>query len=87
MDKNGVRLLQAKDRVYFSHTNEGVGGELLTAYGTPDKSAILTLANGVAKILFKPNDDVEPAIIEIRSQTNKGVFLKLNAANIGEAIK
>tara|TARA_B100000809_G_scaffold19840_3_gene17494 strand:- start:19433 stop:22666 length:3234 start_codon:yes stop_codon:yes gene_type:complete len=78
VDAEGVRVLQAKDRVYFSHTNEGVGGELLTAYGTPNKSAILTLANGVAKILFKPNDDVEGAIIEIRSQTNKGTQFKLD---------
>jgi len=87
VDENGARVLQAKDRVYFSHTNEGVGGELLTAYGTPDKSAILTLSNGVARILFKPNDDVEHAIIEIRSQTNKGVYLKLNAANVGNAME
>jgi acetyl esterase len=55
-----------------------VGGELLTAYGTPDKSAVVTLANGAAKILFKPNDDVDQAIIEIRSQTNNGVYLKLD---------
>jgi len=71
-------VLHSKERVYFSHTNQGVGGELLTGYGTPDKSAVLTLANGKAKILFKPNEDVKNAIIEIRSQNNKGVFLTLD---------
>jgi len=78
VDKKGKRVLHSKERVYFSHTNQGVGGELLTGYGTPDKSAVLTLANGKAKILFKPNEDVKNAIIEIRSQNNKGVFLTLD---------
>ena len=83
MDKNNRRIHNGMDRVYFHHTNEGVGGRLLTAYGTPDRSSVLTLANGRARILFEPSDDTEPAVIEIRTQNFKGQYLALDEVVLG----
>jgi len=83
MDKNNRRVHNGMDRVYFHHTNEGVGGRLLTAYGTPNRSSVLTLANGRARILFEPNGDPELAVIEIRTQNFKGQYLTLDEAAFG----
>jgi len=72
VDSNGNRVHSSNERVYFSHVNEGTGGVLLESYGTPDKSAIIEMANGRAAILFDPSDDGGKAVIEIRSQSFKG---------------
>ena len=72
VDKKGRRVHSSRERVYFSHANQGTGGFLLESYGTPDKSAIIELANGRAIILFKPSGDGGKAVIEVRSQNFKG---------------
>jgi hypothetical protein len=77
VDKAGHRVHSNQDRVYFSHVNEGTGGQLLGTYGTPDKSAVIELANGRAAILFDPSDDGGVAVIEVRSQTFKGSYIRL----------
>ena len=83
MDKHDRRVHDGMDRVYFHHTNEGVGGRLLRAYGTPEKSSVQTLSNGRARILFEPNGDPDPAVIEIRTQNFKGQYLTLDGAAAG----
>ena len=77
VDNKGRRVLSSRERVYFSHTNVGTGGRLLESYGTPDKSAIIEMANGRATILFAPSGDGKQAIIEIRSQSFKGKYITL----------
>mgnify|MGYP000037114304 CR=1 FL=1 len=49
-------MIDSRERVYFSHTNPGTGGRLLTDLGTPDGSSVIELANGRAMILFEPDD-------------------------------
>ena len=77
VDKDGQRVHSSRERVYFSHTNAGTGGMLLEDYGTPDKSSIIEMANGYASILFDPSDDGGEAVIEVRSQTFKGAYIRL----------
>ena len=77
VDKSGQRVHSSRERVYFSHTNEGTGGKLLEAYGTPDKSSIIEMANGYAGILFEPSGDGGEAVIEVRSQSFKGAYIRL----------
>ncbi len=77
VDKAGKRVHSNQDRVYFSQVNEGTGGQLLGSYGTPDKSAIIELANGRATILFEPSGDGGEAVIEVRSQTFKGSYIRV----------
>lgn len=80
VDKNGLRVHSSSERVYFSHTNPSNGGTLLGAYGTPDKSSVIELSNGRATILFEPSDDGGTAVIEVRSQTFKGSYIRLPEA-------
>lgn len=77
VDKAGRRVHSSRERIYFSHVNEGTGGVLLESYGTPDKSAIIELANGRATILFDPAEDGGTAVIEVRSQSFKGSYIRL----------
>lgn len=77
VDQDGQRVHSSHERVYFSHTNAGTGGRLLEAYGTPDKSSIIEMANGYASILFDPSDDGGEAVIEVRSQAFKGAYIRL----------
>ena len=58
----------------FTKTQQRVLGLL---YGTPDKSAVIELANGAASILFKPSSDGGEAVIEVRSQSFKGSYIRL----------
>ncbi len=77
VDKAGRRVHSSRERIYFSHVNAGTGGVLLESYGTPDKSAIIELANGRATILFDPAEDGGIAVIEVRSQSFKGSYIRL----------
>lgn len=76
VDEAGRRVHDSRERVYFSHTNEGTGGRLLAAYGTPHGSAVIELANGRAGILFEPSGD-GIAVIEVRSQEHKGSYIRI----------
>ena len=76
VDSKGNRVIDSRERIYFSHTNEGTGGRLLADLGTPDGSAVIELANGRAAILFEPDGSGE-AVIELRSQDHKGSYIRL----------
>ena len=78
VDKAGRRVHDSRERIYFSHVNAGTGGVLLESFGTPDKSAIIELANGRATILFDPAEDGGTAVIEVRSQSFKGSYIRLS---------
>ena len=69
VDKNGLRVHSAGERIYLSHTNPDSGGFLLKDQGTPDKRAVIEVANGRATILFEPDGGGSGAIIEARTQT------------------
>ena len=77
VDKNGLRVHSASERIYLSHTNPGSGGFLVKDHGTPDKSAVIEVANGRASILFEPDGGGSGAIIEARTQTLKGSYIRL----------
>jgi hypothetical protein len=57
--------------------DKGTGGVLLESFGTPDKSAIIELANGRASIPFEPSGDGGTAVVEVRSQTTKGSTIQV----------
>lgn len=76
VDGRGERVIDSRERVYFSHANEGSGGRLLTDLGTPDGSSVIELANGRAAILFEP-DGSGAAVIEVRTQNHKGSYITL----------
>lgn len=77
VDNKGQRVHSSRERVYFSQTNTDTGGRLLESYGTPDKSSIIEMANGYAGILFEPSGDGGEAIIEVRSQSFKGAYIRV----------
>ena len=77
VDGKGRRVHSAQDRIYFSHANPESGGVLLQDFGTPDKSAVIELANGRAEILFDPRGKSVPAVIEARTQSLKGAWIRL----------
>lgn len=77
VDSKGRRVHSASERIYFSHTNPGSGGALLQDHGTPDKSAVIELANGRAAILFDPKDGASGAVIEARTQNLKGNWIEV----------
>ena len=72
VDEAGKRVHSSRERVYFSHVNQGTGGALFESYGTPDRSSIIEMANGRATILFDPSGGGGKAVIEVRSQSFKG---------------
>lgn len=77
VDDDGRRVHSARERIYFSHTNPGSGGRLIQDHGTPDKSAVIELANGRAEILFDPLGGGTGAVIEARTQNLKGSWIRL----------
>lgn len=72
VDKNGLRVLDYEDRVYF--TKDGAG-ELLINYGTPTRSQVIEMANGRACIELAPREG--KTVIEARNQDFKGSYLTL----------
>ena len=77
VDSKGRRVHSASERVYFSNTNPTAGGKLLQDYGTPDKSAVIELANGRAAILFDPGNGGAGSVIEARTQNLKGNWIRV----------
>lgn len=75
LDKDGNRVLDYKERAYFSNL-EG-HGQLLENYGTPTRSSTIEMASGVASIEFVP-DNKNTATIEFRSQNIKGVYIVID---------
>jgi beta-galactosidase len=49
----------------------------LQDYGTPDKSAVIELANGRAAILFDPGNGGAGSVIEARTQNLKGNWIRV----------
>ena len=76
VDNKGRQVLNSRERIYFSHSNDGVGGRLLADRGTPDGSAVIELANGRAAIAFEPNE-TGTAVIEVRTQNHKGSYIEI----------
>ena len=74
VDRSGQRCLDYNERVYFS--SDG-GGALLIDEGTPTRSSVLEMANGRAQIEFRPGKGSK-AVIEVRNQEFKGVYLIVN---------
>jgi beta-galactosidase len=77
-DRNGNRVINYAERAYFSNL-EG-HGQLIEHYGTPTRSSIIEMANGVASIEFK-TDNANPTTIEFRSQNIKGVYIVIEPKN------
>lgn len=77
VDSKGRRVHTADERIYLSHTNPGTGGFLVKDHGTPDKSAVIEVANGRAVILFDRDGAGSGAIIEARTQQLKGSTIRL----------
>lgn len=73
-DKDGNRVLDFSDRVYFF--NVGESGRLIENQGTPTGSSIIAMANGYAAIEFEMGPS--PALIEFRTQNIKAAFITLN---------
>jgi beta-galactosidase len=76
VDSKGRQVLNGRERIYFTHTNHGVGGRLLADRGTPDGSIAIELANGRAAIVFEP-DESGTAVIEVRTQNHKGSYIEI----------
>lgn len=74
LDKNGVRVLDYEEEIYF--TCDGAG-TLLRHYGTPTRSQVLQMANGRAAIELTPEESGR-AIIEARNQDFKGSYLVID---------
>jgi beta-galactosidase len=72
VDKDGNRVLDYENYVYFSKDG---AGELLVNYGTPTRSQVVEMANGRACIELVPA--MGKAVIEARNQDFKGSYLVL----------
>jgi beta-galactosidase len=71
VDQRGQRCLEYNKRIYFARDG---GGELLINEGTPTRSSVIEMANGMAQIEFKPEQG-STAVIEARNQDFKGAYL------------
>lgn len=74
LDKNGVRVLDYEEEIYFACDGAGT---LLRHYGTPTRSQVIQMANGRAAIELTP-DESGKAIIEARNQDFKGSYLVID---------
>lgn len=75
VDKDGNRVLNYSERVYFF--NIGEQGKLIENQGTPNGSSIIEMASGYAAIEFEPGE--KPSVIEFRTQNVKGVYIEVGA--------
>lgn len=73
-DKNGLRVFDYEEELYFALDGHG---ELLKHYGTPTRSNIIQMANGRAAIEMIPATEGR-AIIEARNQDFKGSYLTID---------
>jgi len=74
LDKNGVRVLDYEEEIYFACDGAGT---LLRHYGTPTRSQVIQMANGRAAIELAPEKSGK-AIIEARNQDFKGSYLVID---------
>src|SRR6185436_2499536 len=75
LDAQGRRVLDSAERVHFS---AGVAGTLLSAYGVPDKSAVIEMANGRATILYRP-DPGRTGLVSVISQNFRGRSIEVKS--------
>ncbi len=73
VDSKGRRCLDYNSRVYFSKIGDG---NLMEDYGTPSGSSIIEMANGQARIEFKPVP-LSKSVIEVRNQDFKGSYIAI----------
>ncbi len=71
VDLHGRRCLDYNRRIYFAHDG---GGFLRENEGTPTRSSVIEMANGVARIEFVPEPG-HRTVIEARNQDFKGAYL------------
>ena len=73
-DKNGLRVLDFEERVYFQCLS---GGITLRAMGTPTGSEVIEMANGRASIeVVRANKNI-PLKMMVLSQNFKGTYLTI----------
>ena len=73
MDRNGRRVLDYEELVYFDHNGDG---RLLVDYGTPDRSQRVGMANGRAVIEFEPDEDGR-GVVNVYNHDFKGTYIVL----------
>lgn len=73
-DKNGLRVLDYEQHLYFSKDGNG---QLLINYGTPTRSQVIEMANGYAAIELAPALHGK-AVIEARNQDFKGSYITID---------
>lgn len=73
-DKNGLRVLDFEERVYFQCLS---GGITLKAMGTPTGSEVIEMANGRASIEVKRTSEKRPLKMMVLSQNFKGTYLTI----------
>lgn len=74
VDKNGLRVYDYEQEMYFSVDG---AGKLYENYGTPTRSRIIQMANGRAAIELRPAAQGK-AFIEARNQDFKGSYLTID---------
>ena len=73
-DKNGLRVLDFEERVYFQCLS---GGETQEAMGTPTGSEVIEMANGKASIEVVRTSKNIPLKMMVLSQDFKGTYLTI----------
>ena len=79
VDKDGRRVLDYEEPVYFSHDGDG---ELMVGYGTPTGSQRVGMANGRAAIEFAPAPG-GTTVVSALNQDFKGTYLLVPTAPAG----
>ncbi len=73
VDRNGRRVLDYEELVYFDHNGDG---RLLVDYGTPDRSQRVGMANGRAVIEFEPVEGGR-GVVSVYNHDFKGTYIVL----------
>lgn len=74
-DKNGNRVTDYAERMYFQNLSET--GKLFEHYGSVGYSSTIEMGNGYTEIMFERGD--KNATIELKSQNIKGAYIVVKA--------
>ena len=74
-DKNGNRVVDYSERMYFQNLSET--GQLCENYGALGCSSTIGMGNGYTEIIFERGD--KDATIEMKSQNIKGAYIVVKA--------
>lgn len=75
LDKEGKRVTDFSDRIYFSSLAHD--DALFENYGTPTRSSTIEAANGYAAIELKPLSGNTKVVVEAKTQNFKGVYITI----------